>query len=289
MRGCNTRRRRKAMSAFSAPYSQAFSIGARASPRKLRPEPATSLKRHGLMAEKALGERIDAVVVAGRARVERVREQHRVVDRRDANAAHREHMHVELEVVADLEDARLLEQRLQKRDRFRFRDLVGREARAVEEIVGASPMADRDVASLSRLDRQREADELALQRVGRVRFGVDRDDALVLGARDPCAELRPRFGRSCRPCDRSARAPPSPARRRGQRAPCPVARPSARAAREQGPPHRETRLPPARLLLAPKAPRPGRPATPRGRRSAGPARSSPCRRRRSRRRGGSAS
>ena len=80
------------------------------------------------MAEKAFGKRIEAVVVAGRARVERVGEQHGVVDRRDANAAHREHVHVELEVVADLEDARLLEQRLQKRDRFRFRDLVGREA-----------------------------------------------------------------------------------------------------------------------------------------------------------------
>ncbi len=77
------------------------------------------------------------MVVAGRAGVERVREQHGIVDRRDANAAQREHMQVELDVVADLEDARLLEQGLQKRDRFRFRDLVGREARAVEEIGGA--------------------------------------------------------------------------------------------------------------------------------------------------------
>ena len=141
------------------------------------------------MAEKALGKRVDAVVVAGRACVERVREQHGIVDRRHANAAHRERVHVELEVVADLENARLLEQRLQKRDRFGFRDLVGREARAVEEIGGAGPMADGNVARLSRLDRQREADEVALQRVGRVRFGVDRDDALVLGARDPRAKL----------------------------------------------------------------------------------------------------
>ena len=114
------------------------------------------------MAEKALGERIEAVVVAGRARVERVGEQHRVVDRRDADAAQGEHMHVELEVVADLENARLLEQRLQKRDRFGFRELIGREARAVEKIVSASPMADGNVAGFSRLDRQRDADELAL-------------------------------------------------------------------------------------------------------------------------------
>ena len=39
------------------------------------------------MAEKAFGQRNDAVVVAGRARVERVREQHGIVDRRDANVA----------------------------------------------------------------------------------------------------------------------------------------------------------------------------------------------------------
>ena len=89
------------------------------------------------MAEKALGERIEAMVVAGRARVERVGEEHRVVDRRDADAAQGEHVHVEFDVVADLEDARLLEQRLQERDRFRFRELIGGEAGAVEEIVGA--------------------------------------------------------------------------------------------------------------------------------------------------------
>src|ERR1700720_3652383 len=118
------------------------------------------------MAEKAFGERIDPMVVAGRTRVERVREQHGVLDRRDANAAQSEYMHVELDVVADLEDARLLEQRLQKRDPFRFRELVWREACAIEEI-GTGAMADRDVTGFSRFDRQREPDELALQRVGR--------------------------------------------------------------------------------------------------------------------------
>ena len=100
------------------------------------------------MAEKAFGERNEAMVVAGRARVERVGKQHAIVDRRDADAAQGEHMHVEFEVVADLEDARLLEQRLQKRDRFRFRELIGGEARAVEKIVGAGPMADRECSRL---------------------------------------------------------------------------------------------------------------------------------------------
>ena len=64
------------------------------------------------MAEEALGKSVETVVVAGRARVEGVRKKHRVVDRGDANAAQGEHMHVELDVVADLEDARRLKQRL---------------------------------------------------------------------------------------------------------------------------------------------------------------------------------
>ena len=107
------------------------------------------------MTEEALGERIEAMIVAGRARVERVGKQHCVVDRRDADAAQGEHMHVEFDVVADLEDARLLEQRLQERDRFRFRELIGGEARAVEKIVFACPMAYGNVAGFSRPDRER--------------------------------------------------------------------------------------------------------------------------------------
>ena len=85
-------------------------------------------------------------------------------------------------------------------------DLVGREAAALEEIVGAGLVADRDVAGLSRLDRQRKADELALQRVGRRRLGVDRDDALILARGRSMRQARPRFARSCRRCDRSERA-----------------------------------------------------------------------------------
>ena len=131
-------------------------------PQKIAARARDFAERDGLVAEKALGKRNEAVVVAGRARVERVRKQHGVVDRRNANAAQREHMHVELDVVADLENARRLKQRLQKRDRFRFRYLVGRKAAAVEKIVGAGPMADRDVAGFSRANRQRHADELRL-------------------------------------------------------------------------------------------------------------------------------
>src|ERR1700679_4354745 len=99
------------------------------------------------MAEKAFGERIDAMVVAGRAGVERVREEHGIVDRGDADVAHRQYMHDELDVVADLENARRLQHRLQKRDRFRLSHLVGREPGAVEETVGAGPTPAWDVTT----------------------------------------------------------------------------------------------------------------------------------------------
>ena len=48
------------------------------------------------------------------ASVERIGNQHRVVDRRDGHAAMGEDLHAELDVVADLEDARRLHQRLQE-------------------------------------------------------------------------------------------------------------------------------------------------------------------------------
>ena len=79
-------------SAFSAAYSHARSIGTRAKPTKLRPEPATSVERDRLVAEDPLAERVETVVVAGEAAVERVGDQHRVVERRDRDPALRERL-----------------------------------------------------------------------------------------------------------------------------------------------------------------------------------------------------
>ncbi len=89
---------------------------------------------NGLVAEPALGERVHAVAVAGRARIERVGNQHGVVERRDFDAAPGEHVPVEFDVLADLHHARVFEQRLEQRDRLRFVDLAGRETAAAEEI-----------------------------------------------------------------------------------------------------------------------------------------------------------
>src|SRR5580700_10176815 len=117
MRGCNTRLRRKAMSAFSAPYSHAFSIGARASPTRLRPEPATSLKGMGLWPRKR-SERVSMLWSSPVAPASSVYESSIASSIGATRIPRIEHMHVELDVVADFEHARLLEQGLQKRDRF---------------------------------------------------------------------------------------------------------------------------------------------------------------------------
>ena len=59
------------------------------------------------------------------------------------DAALREHLQVELDVLADLEHAPRFQQRLQQRDRVRLADLVGNEPAAVEQVVRARAMAER--------------------------------------------------------------------------------------------------------------------------------------------------
>ena len=70
----------------------------------------------GLLVEIELGELVHAVIVL--AGVEHEGQQHGVVDRRHLDAELAEHAHVVLDVLADLEDRRVLEQRLQLGDRL---------------------------------------------------------------------------------------------------------------------------------------------------------------------------
>ena len=146
----------------------------------------------GLVAEPALGERIHAVAVVGRARIERVGNQHGVVERRDFDAAPGEDVPVEFDVLADLHDARVFEQRLEQADRLRFVDLAGQKTAAAEEIGGARAMADRNVAGFARRHRERDADEIGLLRIERSGFGVEGYEPRFERARNPAFE----FGRA---------------------------------------------------------------------------------------------
>ena len=136
------------------------------------------------MAEMQLGEAVHAVaVVAG---IERVGDQHRVVDGGDVDAIALQQDEIVFEVLADLDHAGVGEQGLQRRQRLVERDLTFQHAAAEE--IRAAAMLEGDVAGLARRDRHGDADEVGLHRVDRAGFRVDRDMAGLIGRCDPALE-----------------------------------------------------------------------------------------------------
>ena len=111
----------------------------------------------------------------------------RVVVGRDLDAAHGENLKVEFQVLADLEHASILEQRLDGIERCALGDLIGRDL-ALEQAaaaVAALPVRQRHVAGLVRSERQREAAQRRLHRIEARGLGVNGDETLVAGALDP--------------------------------------------------------------------------------------------------------
>ena len=115
---------------------------------------------------------------------EHVGQQHRVVDRRDGNAVPCEDVAVELDVLADLEDRVILQQRLQQRHRPLTRDLS---RCGLQHIAGA--MADRQVAGPPRRQRQRHACDLSPHRVERRGLGIEGDITLRSRRLDPAHQV----------------------------------------------------------------------------------------------------
>ena len=119
-RGFSTIHSRSVTSASSAAYSVALSSGT--CPKVLfrllgaRRVLEHLLERHAGVAEMALGEVVHAV--RRPAGIERVGHQHGVVERRDLDAVLGEHVEIVLDVLPDLEDRRVLQQRLQQRQRL---------------------------------------------------------------------------------------------------------------------------------------------------------------------------
>ncbi len=79
-------------------------------------------KGHAGVPQVALRKRVETVLAAPT--VERVGEQHGVVERGEIDAVPAEDQAVELEVLADLEDRRVLQQRLEVLERIAHRDLL---------------------------------------------------------------------------------------------------------------------------------------------------------------------
>ncbi len=129
-----------------------------------------------------LGELVEPVAEAPPG-VEVEAHQHRVVDRRDVDPGLVEHHPVIFEIMPDLEDRRVFEQRLQPFEHKRLRKLVGR-----VRIEIAAAVADRNVAGAVGRGREADPGEPGDDAVDAVGLGVDRDIALGRRLGDPAVE-----------------------------------------------------------------------------------------------------
>ena len=102
----------------------------------------------------------------------------------------RQHEAVVLEVLPDLEDRGVLEQRLQQRPAPPPTGTCSRLAVAEVEAAGGGAMAERHVAGLARRHRHREADELGLHGIEAGGLGVEGEAAGRARLGDPGFELR---------------------------------------------------------------------------------------------------
>ena len=137
------------------------------------------------MIEIAARQWIDAVI--GASGIGHVGHQHGVVVRRDFDAAQREDLPVELEVLTDLDHAEIFKERLHCLKRIRFGDLIGGDL-ALEQAasaVAALTMRQRHVAGLVRRDREGEAAKLRLHRIEAVGFDIEREKTEVARPFDP--------------------------------------------------------------------------------------------------------
>jgi hypothetical protein len=96
----------------------------------------------------------------------------------------RQHHHVLLDVVADLEDAGIFEQYFESRQRLARRNLSCREPALGQKIVGGA-MAERHVARAVGLERHGDAGDLGLHRIGRRGAQRHGDDAVAPRLGDP--------------------------------------------------------------------------------------------------------
>ena len=159
------------------------------------------------MAEVALRELVHRMGFERRGGIERVGDQHRVVEGRDRDAVVREDEPVVFHVLGDLEHAGLFEQRLQALQHRRRIELAGQRLRLglrrVEEaLLGLRvrrprlQMAERDIGGFARRGGERDADEIRDPRIERRRLGIDRDVADLPGSQDHRVERLERRDRA---------------------------------------------------------------------------------------------
>ena len=125
--------------------------------------------------------------MAVQAALQRIGDQHGVVDRGDIDAVARQDGDVVLGVLRHLEHRRVLEQGLQAGDHLgegKLRQIGG----GLEGQPLGRAVADRNVAGLARRGRQRQAAQGGVGRGQGVGLGVEGDDAGGGGPGDPAVE-----------------------------------------------------------------------------------------------------
>ncbi len=121
---------------------------------------------HVFLGEAGIAEQIAGELprqMLGAAGVERIGDEAGIVDRLERDAVAGERHHVELGVLHDLEDARVLENGLEQVQSLAHGDLRHRLAAEIEPVGGA--VGERHIGRVPRHQRQRNAGDLAAHRV----------------------------------------------------------------------------------------------------------------------------
>ena len=140
----------------------------------------------GLMAEMDLGELVPLMAMGAAA--EHIGDQHAVVIAGDGYAETGHHLHVVFDVLADLQDTVVLQQRLQARQRLGHGNLAGQKRLGPEEIAISALMGQRHIAGDAGLQRQGDADQLGQHGIVRGGDGIEGDGADPPRTRDPFIE-----------------------------------------------------------------------------------------------------
>ena len=147
------------------------------------------LERNSVVLQVSLRQRVHAVIVL--ARIQYVRQQHRVINRRDIDVVRGEDREVVLDILPDLQDRRIFEHRFQSAQCILHADLPWRICAkhvSVARIVWID-MRERDVAGFIRCERQGYADKVGRDGIETVGLCVNCNIALFGGACDPLFQL----------------------------------------------------------------------------------------------------
>ena len=120
--------------------------------------------------------------------VERVGHETRIVDCGECNAVARQRHHVELGVLHDLQHGLVFEDGLEQIQGLAHGNLRYDVAAEIESVAGT--MCQRHISGVSRHQRERHADQLALHRIGRIELHPEGEMTLIARRVEQVGETR---------------------------------------------------------------------------------------------------